>query len=100
MEPESVALLGGLLFLLIAVVGGGFTIREIIMPGVPRWGRLASLGSSLLRVGEVDVEFAGGGERAMPRRLATWLCAGNPRRAQLLVFLVVRARAASAAACS
>ena len=43
MEPESVALLGGLLFLLIAVVGNGFTIREIIMPGVPRWGRLASL---------------------------------------------------------
>jgi hypothetical protein len=43
MEPETVALLGGLLFLLIAIVGGGFTIKEIIMPGVPRWARMASL---------------------------------------------------------
>jgi hypothetical protein len=43
MQPETVALLGGLLFLLIAIVGGGFTIKEIIMPGVPRWARVASL---------------------------------------------------------
>jgi hypothetical protein len=43
MTPESVALLGGLLFLLIAIVGGGFTIREIIMPRVPMWARAASL---------------------------------------------------------
>lgn len=43
MEPSTVALLGGLLFLLIAIVGGGFTIREIIMPSVPGWARAASL---------------------------------------------------------
>lgn len=43
MEPETVALLGGLLFLLIAIVGGGFTIKEIIMPAVPRWARMAAL---------------------------------------------------------
>lgn len=43
MTPEAVALLGGLLFLLIAIVGGGFTAREIIMPRVPLWARAASL---------------------------------------------------------
>lgn len=43
MTPQVVALLGGLLFLLIAIVGGGFTIREIIMPGVRPWARAASL---------------------------------------------------------
>jgi len=43
MAPENVALLGGLLFLLIAIVGGGFTIREIMMPRVPSWARVASL---------------------------------------------------------
>jgi hypothetical protein len=43
MSPEAVALLGGLLFLLIAIVGGGFTAKEISLPGVPGWARLASL---------------------------------------------------------
>jgi hypothetical protein len=43
MSPEAVALVGGLLFLLIAVVGGGFTAKEIAIPGVPGWGRIASL---------------------------------------------------------
>ena len=43
MSPEAVALVGGLLFLLIAVVGGGFTAKEIAIPGVPGWGRVASL---------------------------------------------------------
>jgi hypothetical protein len=43
MTPEAVALLGGLLFLLIAIVGGGFTVREIIMPGVSPWARAAAL---------------------------------------------------------
>ena len=42
-SSEAVALVGGLLFLLIAVVGGGFTAKEIIIPGVPGWGRIASL---------------------------------------------------------
>jgi len=43
MSSEAVALVGGLLFLLIAVVGGGFTAKEIAIPGVPGWGRIASL---------------------------------------------------------
>jgi hypothetical protein len=43
MEPGAVGLFGGLLFLLIAVVGGGFTIKEIAMPAVPNWARVASL---------------------------------------------------------
>jgi hypothetical protein len=42
-SAEAVALVGGLLFLLIAVVGGGFTAKEVAIPGVPGWGRIASL---------------------------------------------------------
>lgn len=47
MSPEAVALLGGLLFLLIAIVGGGFTAKEISLPGVPGWARVASLALGL-----------------------------------------------------
>jgi hypothetical protein len=43
MSPEAVALVGALLFLLIAVVGGGFSAKEVAIPGVPGWGRVASL---------------------------------------------------------
>ena len=43
MSAEAVALVGGLLFLLIAVVGGGFAAKEIFIPGVPGWARVASL---------------------------------------------------------
>jgi hypothetical protein len=43
MNAETVALLGGLLFLLLALVGGGFTIKEISMPSVPALGRAACL---------------------------------------------------------
>jgi hypothetical protein len=43
MGAETVALLGGLLFLLLAIVGGGFTVKEIIMPRVPIWARLVCL---------------------------------------------------------
>ena len=50
MSPEAVALLGGLLFLLIAIVGGGFTAKEISLPGVPGWARVASLALGLALV--------------------------------------------------
>jgi hypothetical protein len=43
MSSEAVALMGGLLFLLIAVVGGGFSAKEVAIPGVPGWARVASL---------------------------------------------------------
>jgi hypothetical protein len=43
MDAEVVALLGGLLFLLLALVGGGFTVKEIIMPTIPKWARAACL---------------------------------------------------------
>lgn len=42
MSVEVVALGGGILFLLVAIVGGGFAIREIAMPRVPTWARVAS----------------------------------------------------------
>ena len=50
MSPEAVALVGGLLFLLIAIVGGGFSAKEVMMPGVPRWARIASLAVGLALV--------------------------------------------------
>jgi hypothetical protein len=40
---ETIALVGGLLFLLIAIVGGGFSAKEVVIPRVPAWGRMASL---------------------------------------------------------
>ncbi|MEV7098639.1 hypothetical protein AB0M80_37975 [Amycolatopsis sp. NPDC051045] len=42
MSVDVVALGGGILFLLTAIVGGGFTIREIALPRVPRWARAVS----------------------------------------------------------
>ncbi|HEY2764052.1 MAG TPA: hypothetical protein VGJ13_08590 [Pseudonocardiaceae bacterium] len=42
MSVEVVALGGGILFLLVAIVGGGFAIREIALPKVPKWARVAS----------------------------------------------------------
>lgn len=42
MSGEVVALAGGILFVLVAIVGGGFTIRELVMPKVPHWARVAA----------------------------------------------------------
>jgi hypothetical protein len=42
MSVEVLALGGGILFMLVAIVGGGFVIREIAMPRVPHWARVAS----------------------------------------------------------
>jgi hypothetical protein len=42
MSVEVVALGGGIFFLVMAIVGGGFAIREISMPRVPSWARVAS----------------------------------------------------------
>lgn len=42
MSVEVVALGGGILFLLVAIVGGGFIVREISLPKVPNWARMAS----------------------------------------------------------
>jgi hypothetical protein len=90
MKPETAAVLGGLLFLLIAIVGGGFTIKEISMPGVPRWARIASL---LVGVALVVPYFAsalgeGSGVNAAQRtRAATPTpAAGSPRGSQPRIF--------------
>jgi nitrogen fixation-related uncharacterized protein len=48
MSVEVVALAGGILFVLVAIVGGGFTIRELVMPRVPHWARAASAVFGLL----------------------------------------------------
>lgn len=42
MSTEVVALAAGILFVLVAIVGGGFAIREISVPTVPHWARVAS----------------------------------------------------------
>jgi hypothetical protein len=48
MSAEVVALGGGILFVLVAIVGGGFTIRELMMPRVPHWARVVSAVFGLL----------------------------------------------------
>lgn len=42
MTVETIALIVGGAFILIAVIGGGFTIQEFTMPAIPWKGRLAS----------------------------------------------------------
>jgi hypothetical protein len=42
MDPITILLLAGVVFLLIAVVGGGFEIKEIKIPVVPKWARIVS----------------------------------------------------------
>jgi hypothetical protein len=50
MSEVVVALGAGIIFLLIAIVGGGFAIREIVMPKVPNWARVVSGIAGLLLV--------------------------------------------------
>jgi hypothetical protein len=40
--PGTVGLMFGGLFLLIAIVGGGFTAKELTVPKVPGWARVVS----------------------------------------------------------
>ena len=67
MSPEAVALLGGLLFLLIAVVGGGFSAKEISVPGVPGWGRVASLAVGVALVVPYFSEAMGSDAAPLPQ---------------------------------
>ena len=48
MSVEVVALGGGIFFLVVAIIGGGFAIREISLPRVPSWARVASGVSGIL----------------------------------------------------
>jgi hypothetical protein len=73
MTVAVVALSAGILFLLIAVVGGGFSVREIKIPDVPTWGRLiaAALGlafilSSYFGIFDSSPPFADKGGRETP----------------------------------
>ena len=50
MEVENLALLAGILFILIAVVGGGFSIKEVTIPRVPGWARIVALLAGVLFV--------------------------------------------------
>ena len=42
MESNAIVLVAGILFLAIAIVGGGFTLERIQVPPVPSWSRIAS----------------------------------------------------------
>lgn len=42
MDPKTIELLAGIIFLLIAVVGGGFVIEKLKIPRVPPWARIIS----------------------------------------------------------
>ncbi|MFL6145106.1 MAG: hypothetical protein ACJ72N_24975 [Labedaea sp.] len=68
MSVEVVALGGGIFFLLVAIVGGGFAIREISMPKVPNWARVASgvFGLLLLLPFLLAVIRGAGGESGSP----------------------------------
>lgn len=66
MSPEAVALVGGLLFLLIAIVGGGFSAKEVLIPGVPRWARIASLALGLALVVPYFAQALRSGETKLP----------------------------------
>jgi hypothetical protein len=65
MGAETVALLGGLLFLLLAIVGGGFTVKEIIMPRVPTWTRVVCLLVGALLVVPYFLGTAGSAQRGL-----------------------------------
>jgi hypothetical protein len=42
MDPDTVSLVAAVVFLLIAVLGGGFSAKELVVPQVPIWGRIVS----------------------------------------------------------
>jgi hypothetical protein len=50
MTSETATLLVGVLFLLIAIVGGGFSAKDVTIPSVPKWARIVSaiLGSAFI----------------------------------------------------
>jgi hypothetical protein len=52
MTPQTLELLSGIVFFFVAIVGGGFTVKEIEVPKVPTWGRciLATMGLLLIVV--------------------------------------------------
>ena len=50
MSSDTIGLLAASVFLLIAVVGGGFTIKELSVPTVPTWARVVA---GVLGVGRI-----------------------------------------------
>jgi hypothetical protein len=51
MTSQIIELLGGILFLFVAITGGGFDVKEIKMSKIPVWGRLASATLGLTFIG-------------------------------------------------
>jgi hypothetical protein len=51
--PQVLELIAGLIFLFVAVIGGGITAKEVTIPSVPIWGRCAAavVGLALIGVG-------------------------------------------------
>jgi hypothetical protein len=98
-DIEQIALLAGVLFILIAVVGGGFTVREIKIPKVPGWARLVSLVVGLAFIGPFlyagVVRGPAPPERAADADGASVIYADNEpdrsRHGLMLTQLVVRA---------
>ena len=67
MSEVTVGLLVGALFILIGLVGGGFTVREIQIPVVPNWTRVASIFVGILFIGLPIIysNFAGGSDNSI-----------------------------------
>lgn len=57
MAPETVSLVASVMFFLIALVGGGFSAKELAIPQVPNWARIVAvfLGIAFAMVMSVEV---------------------------------------------
>jgi hypothetical protein len=77
--PGAVALTFGGLFLLIAIVGGGFTAKELTVPKVPIWARAASglVGVCLLASSYFSSVVGGQGDSTGPPTGSTQPQAGQ-----------------------
>ncbi len=53
-DATTILILGGLLFILIAIIGGGFSIKEITIPKIPKWMRVLSF---LVGLGLIYISF-------------------------------------------
>jgi hypothetical protein len=51
LTPQTFELLAGVIFLFVAVIGGGITAKEVTIPSVPMWGRCAAAVVGLAFIG-------------------------------------------------
>jgi hypothetical protein len=59
LTTQTFELLAGVIFLFVAVIGGGITAKEVTIPSVPMWGRCAAavVGLAFIGLGVFFPEF-------------------------------------------